>query len=499
MITTSNLHRPVPAGKAPEARTGGPSFSQAGVKTVPVAAGAPKTGGPSFSPQGGVKAAPSPTATPGQPKTGGPSFAQPGVKAAPSPTASPVANAGQPQTGGPSFAKPLTGTPSSPRTGGGLKSGPPTKAIDPVILGGGGKGVRTPAPQHVPNPAPPVNSLNHPQADTAFSGGVAFSSGSHHSSSSVVVNVGFGFGFGSWWAPGCPTFSGCFTSCNPCWWTGPNVWHSPYHVWPASAYWGSPWCGSCSFFSFPCGPCPSWCWRPVWWWNSFPCGNFVHVGFCGSGVSVGASFSFCGTPAFSTCSLVPSCATPIVADGTYRYGWYTPGVESVVNEWPSASVATQAQAGVAALEVTTDRQLADTYMRLGDLANAVRVYSDHVGAHPEDAEAHRSLGVALLATDRPEEGASQIEAAYRTDPTLAQRPLPTDLLAAQSTMRQVTDNATRLATSNPSPSSWLAVAVLMQAQGQVGPARSALDKARLAGLDDNVVQSMSDALPTSGN
>ena len=70
-------------------------------------------------------------------------------------------------------------------------------------------------------------------------------------------------------------------------------------------------------------------------------------------------------------------------------------------------------------------------------------------------------------------------------------------MSQPSLFQQVLDYATLHASDANSARSWLAVAVLMQAQGNLGPARSALDRARSAGLNDRVIEWMATALPES--
>jgi len=163
-----------------------------------------------------------------------------------------------------------------------------------------------------------------------------------------------------------------------------------------------------------------------------------------------------------------------------------------------ASAALPAAATAEELRTTSDRELGDTYLRLGDPDNAVRVYEQHLAKHPGDAQAMRSLGVAQVAAGRLTDGVAQIERAYRVDPSLADRPVvPETLFGGPEDFRRVLDLTTRAANGSNSGAAWLAAAVMLQADGRPGPARSALENAKASGLDAGVYDGMKGVLPDS--
>jgi tetratricopeptide (TPR) repeat protein len=147
------------------------------------------------------------------------------------------------------------------------------------------------------------------------------------------------------------------------------------------------------------------------------------------------------------------------------------------------------------VRTSSDRELADTYLRLGDPDNAARVYQQHLARYPGDAEAARSLGMAQLSAGRLNEGVEQIQQAYRMDPSLASRPISQDLLASPQDFERVLDLTTRAANASNAPGAWLASSAILQAGGSDAAARAALERARSAGLEDRVFDSMNGALP----
>lgn len=157
-----------------------------------------------------------------------------------------------------------------------------------------------------------------------------------------------------------------------------------------------------------------------------------------------------------------------------------------------------APATEAELRSTTERELADTYMKLGDLDSAIRVYSAHVARHPGDVEAVRSLGFALVEHGDTQAGVDLVERAYRIDPTLARELFDRELLRTPENFAVVLDRVTALAgESEQGAAAWLAVAVLMQADGRDEPARTALERAKEAGLPGRIVEEFQPVLPVS--
>jgi Tetratricopeptide repeat len=326
---------------------------------------------------------------------------------------------------------------------------------------------------------------------------------------SVFVGVGVGTHLGRWYCPPPPHFGGCFAS-------------SWYYAYP------DPFCAAPCHFGpnyWACDPwgsyyLRSWCYWPGWWWypscyvRTYPCGTFAYVRYVRPGCDWLVDFRFAHAPCFdyTSCGLIspgvlgsydPYGPAPLAwsTNGLYKYGWvhgYTVSCVSPVTAADTGMVYASAEslpAPTADLLSTSDRELGDVYMKLGDLPSAIRVYTDHTGRHPGDAEALRSLGIALLESGRAEDGVEQLERAYLIDPTLAERPFPRDLLGERARLEAALDAATRLAATDNTPRAWLAVSVLMQSDGRAAPARSALDKAGAAGLNPSVVEWMRAAMP----
>ena len=109
----------------------------------------------------------------------------------------------------------------------------------------------------------------------------------------------------------------------------------------------------------------------------------------------------------------------------------------------------------------------------------------------------RSLGVAYLFTDQVGAGLDQIERAYRIDPTLSARPF-TKAAVDSARMTQAIDAAVQAAAADNSAKAWLAVCVMFQADGRDSSARTALDEAAAAGLNEQVVSNLRAALPIGG-
>lgn len=388
------------------------------------------------------------------------------------------------------------------------------------IGGGGASGNVSGAPTHfTQRSGPPAGGFDHPlAADHSGHGHGGDWHGHHrddhhdhddHFHSSFALNIGIGFGIGTF---ACATpycgFNSCFSYYDAaCYYPFayadsfcaiPFAYYDPYwhhHHWSGfyvAAY--NPWA-------------PYWWWRPSYCVYSYPSGTYVSFRYCRPSCDWVTDFRFADAPcaAVSTCSLVPSCNTGLNAstNGVYQYGWFpsdsVTSISATSGEPSIAETTLPAPATAQELIGSSDRELADTYMRLGDLPSAVRVYGQQLGAHPGDVQAERSLGLALIASGRADEGAERIQTAYRIDPTLASTRIPGDLFTGADELQRMTDDATRLAATRNSPGTWLSVAVLMQAQDQPGPARTALEKARDAGLAQPVVENMEAALPAPQN
>ncbi len=145
--------------------------------------------------------------------------------------------------------------------------------------------------------------------------------------------------------------------------------------------------------------------------------------------------------------------------------------------------------------VLTLEERAGLELGYGDAERAIALYREHLEADPEDMGAVRGLGVALLAADRPEDAIATIRYAYVTDPSLANDPMGTWIGGDDvREVRALVNRAVRHANRVESASAWLTVAVLMQAEGRVGPGEKMLERAAELGLDLEVARAMRGAL-----
>ena len=338
--------------------------------------------------------------------------------------------------------------------------------------------------------------------------------GGSSASLSVGVGIGFGAGFGlSVGFSDCANFlSFSFGSslchydpwvghCGTGWGWGWCNGYYPYHCSP----WYSPWsCGP--WYSYSCWPrwnYPSY-WSCGWPYYSGYYGYYGYSSWCPVVYSAPqpvylTSYSYCDTPCavFSDSVLVPSVTTydsPVYASDEVPYSPPTAAASSEPG-LPAPASATE-------LAGSTGRELGDTYMKLGDVDSAVRVYTRHTSLHPGDVLAVRALGFAYVDLGQTGKGVELVERAYRIDPTLAQRPFDRELLRDPESLTSALDRATVLAAQQEgkpgAAGAYLAIAVLMQADGRDEPARNALDKAKAAGLAAKVAQEMQAALPVGG-
>lgn len=340
---------------------------------------------------------------------------------------------------------------------------------------------------------------------------------------SVGIGVGVGFGvcvgvygggvygsggYGNWYCPPPSQFTTCFGGS----WCYPDPFcYSPCYY---PNYWRcDPWGGW--YANWSCWP--SYWWYPSWYYRSYPCGTWWNVGYCAPYSSW--SFNFCSTPVYSSCGLVSVGASyyddgwSYSTNGLYKYGWF-PSSVTVLSTEPDPSLIVVQESGPAVadgslaiapllpapateeqLRGNSQRSLGDTYLRLGDIPNAIRVLANQVTAYPGDVQSLRTLGLAYIANGQVSDGNAAIERAYMIDPQLAMKPMPGDILGEQARLVRAIDACIEFASRENTASAWFGAAVLMQADGRPGPSRSALDKARTAGLSGPVLEWMQSALP----
>jgi hypothetical protein len=141
-----------------------------------------------------------------------------------------------------------------------------------------------------------------------------------------------------------------------------------------------------------------------------------------------------------------------------------------------------------------DRDLGTTYLRLGDLDNAARLYQRYLGTYSNDAFAQRGLGLVELGRGNALEGSRWIAAAYRAERTLAVSPPSPEGVGGTAVYQRMLDTAVAQATRAPSPEGWLSVAILQHGTGQRDAALQSLQRARETGLDVSLLDAMTAAV-----
>ena len=145
-------------------------------------------------------------------------------------------------------------------------------------------------------------------------------------------------------------------------------------------------------------------------------------------------------------------------------------------------------------EPLTDDELAARKLGAGHADDAIDLYRAFLRDNPDDAGAMRGLALALLADSRFKEGVAMMAMAYRTDPLLADEAIDALLFESQKGLRSEVRRCVIHANRTGLASAWLTVAVLMQAEDRDDRALKMLERARDAGLDTVVADSLLRAL-----
>lgn len=119
---------------------------------------------------------------------------------------------------------------------------------------------------------------------------------------------------------------------------------------------------------------------------------------------------------------------------------------------------------------------------------AAALYREHLKTAPEDVESMRQLAVCLIEGKEIGAGLAMLRDLYTKDPTLADRPFDGSAMGLDGgRLRDVIVKVSPVANKLKSPSAWLAVVVMMQAEGRKVEALRAVQKAKDAGLERAVV------------
>lgn len=120
--------------------------------------------------------------------------------------------------------------------------------------------------------------------------------------------------------------------------------------------------------------------------------------------------------------------------------------------------------------------------------DAIKLFKEHLKTTADDTTASRQLSIALVESKDLDAGISLLRELYRKDPTLAEKPyVGADCGQDSTRLRDMVAKLSAHAHKSGSPSAWLGVVVLMQADGRAAQAAKMLEKAKAAGLETEVV------------
>lgn len=216
-------------------------------------------------------------------------------------------------------------------------------------------------------------------------------------------------------------------------------------------------------------------------------------------------------------------STRILTNGTYlytgrsgygpysnRYWYYDSGrywstlpVDGVLTRQVDPTLVMRPQPQqVVPVPAEPDRELtalerARAYLRADEADKAVTAFRDHLAEDPEDVNAMRSLGLALLDAGRLGDGTAMVALAYRTDAMLARTPVDLEELGLERRRHdRLLSRVLAYAKRTDAGSAHLAGVVLLQAEGKVAGASRVLDRAARAGLDEDIVDAFRRELGT---
>lgn len=129
-------------------------------------------------------------------------------------------------------------------------------------------------------------------------------------------------------------------------------------------------------------------------------------------------------------------------------------------------------------------------LKTGHAAEAVEMFRAHLREDPDDAVALRLMGTALIEEGEVGEGIATIRLAYGLDPALSSVPIDRTLFGSGRRLRELVRKTVRVANAEQSSSAWLAVVVLMQAEGREGVALKNLAKAEREYLSEDIARAL---------
>jgi len=143
----------------------------------------------------------------------------------------------------------------------------------------------------------------------------------------------------------------------------------------------------------------------------------------------------------------------------------------------------------------TALEVARLEMSIGNPSAAIDAYRSHLSDSPNDWSAVRELGIAKIRAGDRGDGVALIGYSYTMDPGLAHEAVSRGVFEdSERVLRDAVVDVVGWGHRNPSASAWLAVAVLMQAEGRDEPALRMIERADEYGLERGIESEMRSAL-----
>jgi hypothetical protein len=146
------------------------------------------------------------------------------------------------------------------------------------------------------------------------------------------------------------------------------------------------------------------------------------------------------------------------------------------------------------VEPPTVAEVALAAMARGDWEDAIFRWRERLSEAPDDASAVRALGVSMALKGDLQTGTAMVAHAYQMAPELVHQPLDVWQLGGERELRRSLRRVVIYANNRKTESAWLTVAALMQAEDRDDHAARMIEKARDAGLDEELAQRFSRAL-----
>ncbi|MBC7770893.1 MAG: hypothetical protein H7210_00225 [Pyrinomonadaceae bacterium] len=183
----------------------------------------------------------------------------------------------------------------------------------------------------------------------------------------------------------------------------------------------------------------------------------------------------------------------------YGYGssWYDGYDATPIRgyRYPDTYVESVPVAPVAPPEPLSTLEKADVALSESRSKDAVKLFQEHLKTTPNDAEATRSLALALLLEKRHKEAVAVMIGVYEKHHGLAAQVIESDNLPrGEAGLRTLVLAVVPYANRTKTASGYLTTAVLLQAQGKTDAALRLLTKAKDAGLDERIASEMEVAL-----